>query len=39
MILCKRSREIYYINNLLVLDKNRVTNSYKISSNEWLKGL
>ena len=38
-ILCKRSREIYYINNLLVLDKNRVTNSYKISSNEWLKGL
>ena len=38
MILCKRSREIYYINNLLVLDKNRVTNSYKISSNEWLKG-
>jgi len=39
MILCKSSREIYYINNLLVLDKNRVTNSYKISSNEWLKGL
>tara|TARA_A100001035_G_scaffold261444_1_gene240404 strand:+ start:312 stop:1088 length:777 start_codon:yes stop_codon:yes gene_type:complete len=38
MILCKRSKENYYINNLLVLDKNRVTNSYKISSNEWLKG-
>ena len=38
-ILCKRSKENYYINNLLVLDKNRVTNSYKISSNEWLKGL
>ena len=38
-ILCSSSKENYYINNLLVLDKNRVTNSYKISSNEWLKGL
>ena len=38
-ILCKSSKENYYVNNLLVLDKNRVTNSYKISSNEWLKGL
>ena len=38
-ILCKNSEENYYINNLLVLDKNRITNSYKISSNEWLKGL
>ena len=37
-ILCKNS-ENYYINNLLVLDKNRITNSYKINSNEWLKGL
>ena len=39
MILCRSSKENYYINNLLVLDKNRVINSYKISSNEWLKGL
>ena len=38
-ILCKNSEENYYINNLLVLDKNRITNSYKINSNEWLKGL
>ena len=38
-ILCKNSEENYYVNNLLVLDKNRITNSYKISSNEWLKGL
>ena len=38
-ILCKSSEENYYINNLLVLDKNKVTNSYKINSNEWLKGL
>ena len=37
-ILCKNSEENYYVNNLLVLDKNRITNSYKISSNEWLKG-
>ena len=39
MISCKNSKENYYINNLLVLDKNKVTNSYKINSNEWLKGL
>ena len=38
-ILCKNSEENYYVNNLLVLDKNRIINSYKISSNEWLKGL
>ena len=39
MISCKNSKENYYINNLLVLDKNKVMNSYKINSNEWLKGL
>ena len=38
-ILCKSSKENYSISNLLVLDKERVTNSYKITSNEWLKGL
>ena len=38
-ISCKSTKENYYINNLLVLDKNKVTNSYKINSNEWLKGL
>ena len=38
-ILCKNSKENYYINNLLVLDKNRVTNSYIIGLNEWLKDL
>ena len=38
-ISCKSSKENYYINNLLILDKNKVTNSYKINSNEWLKGL
>ena len=37
-ILCKSSKENYSISNLLVLDKERVTNSYKITSNEWLKG-
>ena len=37
-IVCKNTNENYYINNLLVLDKNRVTNSYKIQPNEWLKG-
>ena len=38
-IICKNIEANYHISNLLVLDKNRVTNTYKIEQNEWLKGL
>ena len=38
-IICKNIEANYHTSNLLVLDKNRVTNTYKIKQNEWLKGL
>ena len=38
-IICKNIEANYHISNLLVLDKNRVTNTSKIKQNEWLKGL
>ena len=38
-IICKNIEANYHISHLLVLDKNRVTNTYKIEQNEWLKGL
>ena len=33
---CKNSSEKFYIKNLVVLDKNRAFNTYKIDLNEWL---
>ncbi len=36
-IICKDSNEIYYLKNLIVLDKNKSFNTYKIDLNEWLK--
>lgn len=38
-IICKNIEANYHTSNLLVFDKNRVTNTYKIKQNEWLKGL
>ena len=34
---CKDSNEKFYVKNLVVLDKNRALNTYKINLNEWLK--
>ena len=34
---CKDSSEKFYVKNLVVLDKNRALNTYKINLNEWLK--
>ncbi len=34
---CKDSSEKFYVKNLIVLDKNRALNIYKINLNEWLK--
>ena len=34
---CKDSSEKFYLKNLVVLDKNRALNTYKINLNEWLK--
>ena len=36
-IICRDSNETYYLKNLIVLDKNKSFNTYKINSNEWLK--
>ena len=36
-VLCLENNEKLYIQNIIVLDKNRTLNTYKIASNEWLK--
>jgi hypothetical protein len=36
-IICSNSNETYYLKNLIVLDKNKSFNTYKIDLNEWLK--
>ena len=36
-IICSDSNETYYLKNLIVLDKNKSFNTYKIDLNEWLK--
>ena len=36
-IVCSNSNETYYLKNLIVLDKNKSFNTYKIDLNEWLK--
>ena len=36
-IICRDGNEAYYLKNLIVLDKNKSFNTYKINSNEWLK--
>ena len=36
-IVCRDINETYYLKNLIVLDKNKSLNTYKIDSNEWLK--
>ena len=34
---CMDNNEKYYLENLIVLDKNNSFNTYKIQPNEWLK--
>ena len=36
-VICSSNNENLYIQNIIVLDKNRILNTYKIDSNEWLK--
>ena len=36
-VLCLENNEKLYIQNIIVLDKKRTLNTYKIASNEWLK--
>ena len=36
-VLCLENNEKLYIQNIIVLDKNKTLNTYKIASNEWLK--
>jgi len=36
-VICASNNEKLYIQNIIVLDKNRILNTYKIDSNEWLK--
>ena len=36
-VICASNNEKLYIQNIIVLDKNRIFNTYKIDSNEWLK--
>jgi hypothetical protein len=36
-IICKDSKDSFYLKNLIVLNKNNSFNTYKIDLNEWLK--
>ena len=36
-VICGSNNEKLYLQNIIVLDKNRIFNTYKIDSNEWLK--
>ena len=38
-IFCIENGEVFSVRNLLILDKNQPSNTYKINSNEWLKKL
>ena len=38
-IFCIENGEVFSVRNLIILDKNQPSNTYKINSNEWLKKL